>query len=143
MVALAVDGLIVLLLLAALGLGFRLHGAVQRLRHPEGELDRLVRSLDGATERAQAALAGLRQLAEEGGQRVAGEAKALQALLDDLKFLAARGEQIADRLEADLGAARGLPAAGRAPSAPAANGARRRPPSSPALDPAQAGRTPG
>jgi len=98
MLSLALDGLIVLLLVLALGLGLRLHHGLRRLRLDDAEFDRVIGALDGATDRARAALDALRQTAAATGEQVIGDVAKAQQLLDDLRFLADRGEQIADRL---------------------------------------------
>ncbi len=114
MLSLLVDGLIVILLLVVLGRGFRLQRHLRELRHDDGEIDRLIAALDRATGRAQAVLDGLRQTAEATGERLAGRLESAQRLVDDLQFLAGRGEQAADRLAEQIRKAR--PAAQRAPT---------------------------
>jgi Domain of unknown function (DUF6468) len=98
MLALAVNGLIVLLLLLVLGRGFQLQRQFTKLRQQDGELDRLIAALNGASGRAEAALDGLRQTAEGTGERVTAQLTSAQRLIDDLQFLISRGEQAADRL---------------------------------------------
>ena len=106
MLALALDGLIVVLLLAALGLGVRLLFGLRRLRQDGGEFERLVGALDTATERAESALGGLKGAADDLGKRWQDEVATVQRVLDDLRFLTGRGEQLADQLEAQIRQAR-------------------------------------
>ncbi len=113
MVTLIVDGLIAVLLLAALALGLRLQRSLRQLRREDGEIGRLIVALDTATSRSAGALEGLRQTADAAGERLAGQLASAQRLLDDLRFLGSRGEQLADRLEQQI--SRGRPAAQRAP----------------------------
>jgi Domain of unknown function (DUF6468) len=103
MLPLLVDGLIVVLLLVVLGRGLVLQRNLRELRQDDGEIDRLIAALDRATGRAQAALDGLRQTAEATGQHLAGQLTSAQRLVDDLQFLAGRGEQAADRLVEQIG----------------------------------------
>jgi hypothetical protein len=106
MLALALDGLIVVLLLAALGLGVRLHFGLRSLRQNGGEFERLVNALDAATGRAESALGGLKGAADEVGKRWHEEVATVQRVLDDLRFLTGRGEQLADQLETQIRQAR-------------------------------------
>ena len=98
MLALLLDGAIAILILAALGLGLRLQRSLRELRSNDGELERLILALDGASARAAAAIDGLRRAATDADERLAGA----QELVDDLRFLSGRGEQLADRLEEQI-----------------------------------------
>jgi hypothetical protein len=102
MLPLALDVLLVVLLLAVLVLGMRLRVRLRRLHHEVGGLEPSIGALDAASARSQAALAGLARAAE----RAAEQLSATQRLLDDLRFLTGRGEQIADRLESGIREAR-------------------------------------
>jgi hypothetical protein len=113
---LIVDGLLAVLLLAALALGLRLQRSLHRLRHDDGEIGRLIEGLDTATSRSASALDGLRQTADATAERLAEQLAGAQRLLDDLRFLSSRGEQLADRLEQQI--SRGRPAAPPTPLAP-------------------------
>jgi len=112
---LIVDGLLAVLLLAALALGLRLQRSLHRLRHDDGEIGRLIEGLDTATSRSASALDGLRQTADATAERLAEQLAGAQRLLDDLRFLSSRGEQLADRLEQQI--SRGRPAAPPTPLA--------------------------
>jgi hypothetical protein len=102
MLPLVLDGLLVVLLLAVLALGMRLRVGLRRLHREVGGLEQSIGALDAANGRSQAALAGLARAAE----RAAEQRSATQRLLDDLRFLTGRGEQIADRLESGIREAR-------------------------------------
>jgi hypothetical protein len=112
---LVLDGSIALLILAALGLGLRLQRNLRQLRS-NGELERLILALDSASERSAAVLDGLRQTATDADERLADA----QQLVDDLRLLTSRGEQIADRLEDQI--RQGRPAAQRSPAPPSKPG---------------------
>jgi hypothetical protein len=118
MLSLLIDGAIAMLLLVALGFGLRLERRLRQLRCGDGAIRQLIEALDAATERSAAALDGLRRTAEATSQKLAGDLASVQRLLDDLQFLTARGEQLADRLEEQI--QKGRPPAPRpAPPAPA------------------------
>jgi hypothetical protein len=118
MLALAANGLLVLLLLLVLGRSFQLQRQFTELRQQDGELDRLIAALDRASGRAAAALDGLRQTAEATGERVTAQLTSAQRLIDDLQFLISRGEQAADRLVEQI--SRERPGNRRGPGAAAA-----------------------
>ena len=123
MLPLLVDGLIVVLLLVVLGRGVRLQRTLRDLRSGDGEIERLIAALDRASARAQAALDGLRQTTGATSERLAGQLASAQRLLDDLQFLTGRGEQAADRLEAQI--RRQRPAAPASQTPPPATSQRR------------------
>jgi hypothetical protein len=121
MLELAQDGLIAGLLVLTLGLGFRLHLALRRLRQDNIDFEGLIGAIDAATERARSALEGLRRVAGEEGERLAGGIEKAQRLQDDLRFLCERGERLADRLAEQIEASRtprALHAEGAAPPRP-------------------------
>lgn len=123
MLSLLVDGAIALLLLVALGVGLRLQASLRQLRCSDGEIRRLIEALDAATERSAGALDGLRQTTDAGAQRLAKDLARAQRLVDDLQFLTARGDQLADRLEEQIQQGRPTapqPPAGAVPAAPPA-----------------------
>ena len=111
MLPLVLDGLLVVLLLAVLALGVRLRVGLRRLHREVGGLEQSIGALDAANGRSEAALAGLARAAE----RAAEQLSSTQRLLDDLRFLTERGEQIADRLESGIRQARPAIAGGAAP----------------------------
>ena len=130
MLPLLVDGLIVVLLLVVLGRGVRLQRNLRDLRSGDGEIERLIAALDRASARAKAALDGLRQTTGATSERLDGQLASAQRLVDDLQFLTGRGEQAADRLEAQIRkqrpAAPGSQAPPPAPGGPPGTGAARR-----------------
>lgn len=111
MLPLVLDGLLLLLLLAVLALGLRLRVGLRRMHAEIGGLEQSIGALDAANGRSEAALAGLGRAAE----RAAEQLSSTQRLLDDLRFLTERGEQIADRLESGIREARPAAAAGATP----------------------------
>lgn len=109
MLSIVLDGLILALLLAAFGLGARLHLSLRRLRQ-DGEFERLIEGLDRATGRAEAALEELRRTATAAGARIDDKRAEAQGLIDDLRFLADRADQIAESLAEQIRESRALAA---------------------------------
>jgi hypothetical protein len=115
MLSFVLDVLLVVLLLAVLALGMRLRVRLRRLHHEVGGLEQSIGALDAASTRSQAALAaGLARAAEGAAEQLS----ATQRLLDDLRFLTGRGEQIADRLESGIREARPATATPRSSAEP-------------------------
>ena len=85
-----------------------------------------VAHLESGTRQAESGVEQLREAAENAGRQLARQVERAAALQDDLGFLHARGEGLADRLEAAIRAGRGLaaPPAGAEPAAPAEAGPR-------------------
>jgi Domain of unknown function (DUF6468) len=117
MLPLALDGLLAALLVLSLGLGFKLHSALRRVRQDNSDFDRVIGALDAATERARSALEALKGTAGEAGERLSGDIGQAQRLLDDLRFLCERGERLADRLAGQIESGRRSPPPVRADAA--------------------------
>jgi hypothetical protein len=98
MMAPVLDGMLAVLILLALVLGVRLQRSLRLLRSSDGELERLIVALNGASARSEAALQGLKNAAAAADERLSSA----QRLLDDLRFLTSRGEQLAARLEEEV-----------------------------------------
>jgi Domain of unknown function (DUF6468) len=128
MLPLALDGVVAVLLVLSLALGFKLHSALRRLHNDNTDFHRLIGALDTATERARAALEALKGTAGDAGERLSGGIGQAQRLLDDLRFLCERGERLADRLAGQIETGR------RTPPPVRTNAAARRPPAPPPAD---------
>ena len=113
-----VTGILVLLLLALLPMGWRLERRIALLRREGSGLAEGAESLVQATAAAETALARLRATAEGAGRAVAERVAVAEKLRDDLAFLVERAETLADRLDGLVRDARPLVA--EAPAAPAA-----------------------
>jgi len=124
MLALILDGLIVALLLAALGVGLVVYRRLHGLRHDYGELRQLIDGLDAAAGRAEAALGELRRTARDAGERLEADVATAQRLLDDLRLASAQADRLADRLAAGIRGA-------HAPRPPAGDAARQDPAGAP------------
>lgn len=108
MLALTLDIMIVVLLLISLGAGLRLHGALKIFRIDSSEFQPMIQSLDKATARAEAALGGLKKMAEDVGGKLHEETKTSQRLLDELDFMTKRANQLAEKLDDGIGKARSI-----------------------------------
>jgi hypothetical protein len=91
----AVQGVLLVLLLAALPFALRLERGLSALRQDRAALSEGASGFDAATRDANLALSGLRAALEtQARQNAAGE-----VLRDDLRFMMERAESLADRLE--------------------------------------------
>lgn len=97
---LLLDALIAILLVATITYCVRLHRKLGMLRKNQGELSRLVESLNEATARAEAGIAGLRLNAEQVGASLQSSIEQAERLNDNLDFLSERGTRLVERLEA-------------------------------------------
>ena len=104
------DSLLQLILLGLLGLtlwhAIRLERALRALRRDRVALNAAVSGLDGSARTAEAGMSHLHQLAQRAAEDVTGAVQAATTLRDDLAFLTARGDTLADRLEALVRASR-------------------------------------
>ncbi len=117
---------ILLLLLLALPLAWRLERRIGALRADAPALQAGAASLAEATSAAEASLLRLRATAEGAGRTVAEGVARAEALRDDLRYLTERAEALADRLGALVAAARPLTGPGSVePSAGARSEAER------------------
>jgi hypothetical protein len=117
MLPLALDGVLAVLLVLTLALGWKLHSALRRLRDDGTDFDRLTGAIDGATDRVRAVLEDLKRTAGAAGERLGGDIGQVQRLLDDMRFLCERGERLADRLAGQIESGRTAPPHSRAHAA--------------------------
>ncbi|UUX50482.1 DUF6468 domain-containing protein [Nisaea acidiphila] len=95
---LALDGLLVVLLLATIVYAMILNRKLNRLRGNHEEMDTFVDKLNVACARAEAATAGLRSAGENGKSVFRDAASKAEALRDELAFLVERADIVAGRL---------------------------------------------
>ena len=114
MLSLALDIAIILLLVIALAGGLRLQKQLQLFRVDRAEFEPLIQALDQTSKRAETVLAALRQVADAVGGKLNAETSNTQLMLDELGFMTKRADQLADRLEGAISAAR--KAEGKQPS---------------------------
>lgn len=111
MMDLAVDGLIVVLLSAALGYAAILHRRLKALQAGEPELERLISSLSEVSGGTESAVDALKAATAEAGGRIAADLKRAQELADELRLLTDRADRAAAGLAEAIRSARepGLP----------------------------------
>jgi hypothetical protein len=98
-IALLVDLVVAGLLLATLSYCILLNRRLTALRDDKGELRELIRGLAGASQRAEAGVAALRQAADHIGVGLQQEIDRARELREDLVYMLERGGALADRLE--------------------------------------------
>lgn len=103
----ALECVLVVLLIITLLHAVRLERALGVLRGERAALGDAVAILDSGTRQAESGIEQLRAAAESAGHQLARHVERAAALQDDLRFLHARGETLADRLEALVRAGRG------------------------------------
>lgn len=88
------------------------HHRLRRLRTDRGEIEAFVAALAAASERAETAIAGLREAAAETDRKLTQQAEAARQRTGELARLLDSGSRLARRLEAGIGqGARALAAA--------------------------------
>lgn len=117
--SLVLDLLVAALLAACIVASLILDRRLARLRGDSGELEKLTRSFQEATDRADHGASALKGSAEALQERL----DAARALVEDLQFLIERGGSVADRIENEIRSARRIDAGPRL-VAPAAAGAK-------------------
>lgn len=100
--SLILDLLVAALLAACIAASLVLDRRLTRLRGDSGELAKLTRSFQEATERADHGASALKGSAQALQERL----DAARALVEDLQFLIERGGSVADRIENEIRAAR-------------------------------------
>jgi biopolymer transport protein ExbB/TolQ len=123
---LALDALMAVLLAISIATTIVLNRRLNILRGDRAELEKLTQDFREATDRADHGVVGLKVSAQSLQERI----ESARTLADDLEFLIERGGGIADRLEAEVRAAR-RPEVRAKPLAPANNDARAKPRESP------------
>lgn len=105
--SLILDVVLACLLAAVIWYGLRLNRQLSALRKSREELKALLEDFSRSTDRAEAALDGLKRGARDNIAAVKQAVDKAEGLKDDLVFLTKRGEETADRLEAGISAGRG------------------------------------
>lgn len=111
------ESVLLVLLAATMFHAIRLERALGVLKRDRAALERLVAGFNASTRQAEAGIDRLRHAADGAGRQIARQVDAAAKLKDDLGFLIARGEQVADRLDSVVRSAR--PLAAEAPVQPA------------------------
>ena len=109
------------LLAATLVHALRLERALGVLKRDRAALEELVAGFNASTRQAESGIERLREAADGAGRQLARQLEAARGVDGDLGFLIGRGEQLADRLDALVRAARPLAAQAPASRAPASH----------------------
>ena len=107
------------LLAATLVHALRLERALGVLKRDRAALEALVAGFNASTRQAESGIERLREAADGAGRQLARQLEAARGVDGDLGFLIGRGEQLADRLDVLVRAARPLAAHPPATRAPA------------------------
>lgn len=105
------DLVVATLLIATIVYASVLNRKLAVLRNNKQEMEAMVNRLVQTTEQAEHGLADLKEAAGEKGDELDKRVKDATALVDDLGFLVDKGNSLADRLERQIGQARGTVAA--------------------------------
>lgn len=106
LLSIILDVVLAALLAAVILYGLKLNRHLSALRQSREELKGLLEEFARSTDRAEAALDGLKRGARENIAAVKESVDQAERLKDDLVFLTKRGEEAADRLEAGITSAR-------------------------------------
>lgn len=96
------DGVLLVLLIAAILIGIRVQRRLSEVRRAQDELADLVDQLDRATEKARTAVGQLREAGAEARTILTGEMGKARALADELSLIVEAGDNLANRLEQKL-----------------------------------------
>jgi len=101
-VGLALDGLVVLSMLATIVFCLRLQRRLASLRAVQAEMKQLVSGFVQATAQAEQGVSRLKAAAEGAGNALREHLESARAVADELAFLSQSGARLAQRLEAGL-----------------------------------------
>lgn len=93
------NGVMIVLLGATILYAIRLSSHLKTFRDSRKDFDRLVRDLGGQIEKADIAIAGLKQAAKDNGRNLQDKIDAAKALSDELQLMVESGDSIASRIE--------------------------------------------
>jgi hypothetical protein len=106
MLSFAGDAIVALLLIATIGYSVVLNRRLGTVRNDREKFEALVRNLNAASHRAEAAVTSLRVTAEELSRRLEKKVEEARSLADDLTYMIERGGNIADKLADQIRAGR-------------------------------------
>jgi chromosome segregation ATPase len=105
-IALLVDAVVIVLLIATMTYCTRLEKRLKALRSGQDGLRDVIAGLDRATDRAQESLAQLKSLGGTTAEDLKAERERAESLLDELKLMTQSANSVADRLAATRGPAK-------------------------------------
>jgi len=94
---LALNLVLAVLLAAVIVYAWRLHKRLGTWRDGKAELDRTIKEFNEAAKRAEAAVADLKNAGEAAGKLLEDQTRKAISLKDDLEYIVARAEPVADR----------------------------------------------
>jgi hypothetical protein len=106
MLSLLGDVVVALLLIATIGYSVVLNRRLTTVRSDRDKFETLVKNLNTASQRAEAAIGNLRTTAEDLGRRLEKRVEEARGLSDDLVYMIERGSGIADKLVTQIRASR-------------------------------------
>jgi ABC-type transporter Mla subunit MlaD len=106
MLSFAGDAIVALLLIATIGYSMVLNRRLGAVRSDREKFETLVRNLNAASQRAEAAVTNLRVTADDLSRRLEKKVEEARALTDDLTYMIERGDGIADKLANQIRAGR-------------------------------------
>jgi hypothetical protein len=106
MLSFAGDAIVALLLIATIGYSIVLNRRLGAVRGDREKFETLVRNLNTASQRAEAAVTNLRVTADDLSRRLEKKVEEARALADDLTYMIERGGGIADKLANQVRAGR-------------------------------------
>jgi ABC-type transporter Mla subunit MlaD len=106
MLSFAGDAIVALLLIATIGYSMVLNRRLGAVRNDREKFEVLVRSLNAASQRAEAAVTNLRVTADDLSRRLEKKVEQARSLSDDLTYMIERGDGIADKLANQVRAGR-------------------------------------
>jgi len=106
MLSFAGDAIVALLLIATIGYSMVLNRRLGAVRNDREKFEALVRNLNAASQRAEAAVSNLRVTADDLSRRLEKKVEEARSLSDDLTYMIERGGSIADKLANQIRAGR-------------------------------------
>lgn len=102
MLSVWIDAVVAALLVATIGYSMLLNKRLTAVRHDREKFADVIKNLTTASQRAETAVANLRNTAEDMGRRLDKKTEEARALTDDLAYMIERGGTIADKLAASI-----------------------------------------
>ena len=102
MLSVWIDAVVAVLLIATIGYSILLNKRLTAVRHDRDKFEGVIKNLTTASQRAEAAVANLRNTADDMGRRLDKKVEEARALSDDLVYMIERGGTIADKLAASI-----------------------------------------
>lgn len=99
LLSLIMDGAVIVLLVAVIFFASRLSLYLREFRASRKDMDKLIRDLSASVEKAESAMAGLREATRDSGRDLQSMINEAKALTDELQLMSEAGNNMARRLE--------------------------------------------